>query len=55
MPEDIPRSPTEPSADIRQAASTMWQIFVALTSEGFSEEQSLTIISNMLLGNQGRP
>lgn len=53
MPENIPKGPTEPSADIRQAASTMWQIFVALTSEGFSEEQALMIISNMMRGNQG--
>lgn len=36
--------PTEPSADMRQTASLLWQMYVALTLEGFSEQQALTII-----------
>lgn len=39
---------TEPSADLRQAASAMWQMFVALTREGFTEQQALIIIGQML-------
>ena len=45
--------PTEPSADLRQLAATLWQTFVALTSEGFSEAQALTIIGKMLAASQG--
>lgn len=40
--------PTEPSSDLRQAASAMWQMFIALTSEGFSEKQALIIIGQIL-------
>ncbi len=45
--------PTEPSADIRQAASVLWQMFVALTSEGFSEHQALQVIAHVLQSQQG--
>lgn len=45
--------PTEPSADLREAASFMWQTFVALTSEGFTEAQALVIIGHMLRGAGG--
>lgn len=41
-------NPTEPAADLRQLASTVWQTFVALQAEGFSEKQALTIIGQML-------
>lgn len=44
-------SATEPSADIRQLASVMWQTFVALQSQGFSEQQSLMIIGQILAAN----
>lgn len=40
--------PTEPTSDMRQTASTLWQIYVALTSEGFTEKQALAIIGHML-------
>jgi hypothetical protein len=43
--------PTEPRADLRRAASELWQMFVALTSEGFSEAQALQIIAFVLQGN----
>jgi hypothetical protein len=41
---------TEPNADLRQAAATMWQMYTALTDEGFSERQALEIMSNVLRG-----
>lgn len=46
--------PCEPSADIRQAASAMWQIYVALTGEGFTERQALIIIGQMLAAGTNR-
>jgi hypothetical protein len=49
--EEPKKTPTEPSADIRQAASAMWQMYVALTGEGFSESQALTIVGYALRGN----
>lgn len=42
--------PCEPSADLRQAASAMRQMFVALVNEGFSEDQALQIIGHVLRG-----
>ncbi len=42
---------TEPSADIRVFASAMWQMYVALTLEGFSEQQALVVIGQMLVAN----
>lgn len=44
-------SPTEPSADLRMLASTLRQTFVALTAEGFSEQQALVIIGQILAAN----
>jgi hypothetical protein len=45
--------PTEPSADLRQAASALWQMFVALRSEGFNEQQALVVIGQVLAANSG--
>lgn len=44
--------PTEPASDLRQLASALWQTFVALTQEGFSEQQALIIIGQMLAASQ---
>ncbi len=44
---------TEPAADIRMFASAMWQTYVALTLEGFSEQQALTVVGQILLANMG--
>lgn len=40
--------PTEPSADIREAASALWQLYTALIHEGFSEEQAMTIVCTQM-------
>jgi hypothetical protein len=45
--------PTEPSAQLRALASTLWQMYVALTSEGFTEQQALVVIGQAL--NASRP
>lgn len=46
--------PTEPSADLRTMASALWQMFVALTAEGFSEQQALAIIGQVIAANTGK-
>jgi hypothetical protein len=40
--------PREPSSDLRQLASTLHQTFIALTNEGFTEQQALVIIGQIL-------
>ena len=42
---------TEPSADLRFMASQLWQMFVALQKEGFSEGQALKIIGEIISGS----
>lgn len=44
--------PKEPSADFRQAAAAVRQVFIALMNEGFSEQQALKIIGYMLAGQR---
>lgn len=38
----------EPSADLRSLASTIRQMYVALLDEGFTEQQALIIVGQML-------
>lgn len=45
--------PIEPSADARALAHTFREMFIALTSEGFSERQALYIIAEMLKSQGG--
>lgn len=40
--------PTEASGDMRTAAAGMYQIFVALTTSGFTERQALMIIAEVV-------
>lgn len=40
----------EPTAEIRTAARSMRELFVALVREGFSETQALQIIGSVLMG-----
>lgn len=42
----------EPSADIRQAASAIFQIFNALLLEGFTERQALVVVGQILASGQ---
>lgn len=42
--------PTEPASDLRQLASFLYQTFVALTLEGFTEQQAFRIIAE-IIGN----
>ena len=45
--------PVEPNADAREFAKACYQIFVALTLEGFTEQQALIVIGQMIAANQG--
>jgi len=45
--------PTEPSADIRTAASGLRQLYIALTQEGFDDRQALVIIGQILAAQYG--
>lgn len=45
---------TEPDAGMRRAAAGCWQMFVALTGEGFTDSQALAIIGHMLSGAKGQ-
>lgn len=40
--------PMEPSADIRQLAGALRQMFIALTDVGFEDRQALVIIGQVL-------
>jgi hypothetical protein len=40
--------PTEPSADLRQFASLLWQMYTALKAEGFSERQAFGILGQAI-------
>jgi hypothetical protein len=46
-------SPTEPAAELRQLAGFLWQTYVAMTAEGFNEQQALVIIGQILAANMG--
>ena len=35
---------------MRMMANSLWQMYVALTKEGFSEKQALTIIGEIIAG-----
>lgn len=45
--------PTEPASDIRQAASAIRQTYIALTQEGFSAQEALVIVGQILAANVG--
>lgn len=40
--------PIEPPADMRAAAKSLRGLFISLTNEGFSEQQALVIIGQIL-------
>lgn len=41
--------PIEPSADARQAAYQMRQMYLALINEGFPDDQALALVAQMIL------
>jgi hypothetical protein len=45
--------PIEPSADARAYAKACHEMFVALTMEGFSTQEALTIIGQMIVAYGG--
>lgn len=45
--------PVEPSADLRTMAQFLRQTFIALTLEGFTEQQALTIIGQIVFSQLG--
>ncbi len=45
----------EPRAELRQAASEMYQLYNALMMEGFNEDQAMRIISEVLRGGMSQP
>ncbi len=45
MPTNGPR---EPSADMRYAAKALREMHIALVNEGFTEEQALAIVGQIL-------
>jgi hypothetical protein len=47
------RYPVEPSADLRQAAHQLREMFIALIQEGFDERQALAIIGHVLAAGRG--
>lgn len=44
----------EPSAELRQMASMLRQTHVALVKEGFTEDQAMKIISQIIIANMGK-
>lgn len=50
----LTKSPTEePSADSRQFARAMRDLFVALQAEGFSERQAILLLGQAIAAAQG--
>jgi hypothetical protein len=45
--------PIEPAADLRGAANQLRQMYLALRQEDFTEQQTLTIIGQILASNSG--
>ena len=43
--------PIEPSADAREFAKACFQIFTALCLEGFTEQQALIVVGQMIAAN----
>lgn len=47
------QGPVEPAADLRELARTLRQMYAALIAEGFSEDQALKVIGQILAANRG--
>lgn len=44
----------EPSSDLRQAASQLFELFVALIDQGFTEQQALIVVGQVISANSGK-
>jgi hypothetical protein len=44
----------EPAAELRQAAHTIRETYIALTNEGFTETQALHIVGQLLVAALGK-
>ena len=55
MPEQGMGEPAkrEPNAEMRKLAASLMQMYLALTQEGFTEQQSLAIIGQAIAAAQG--
>ena len=42
----------EPSADIRAAANAVRQLYIALTQEGFTTQEALVIVGQVIYAQQ---
>lgn len=49
----MPNAPFEPAAEMRAFAATLRQMFEALRQEGFTEQQALTIVGQVIASNNG--
>lgn len=45
--------PVEPSADLRDLAHALFETYTALVNQGFTEQQALTIVGQMLTAGAG--
>lgn len=45
--------PVEPAAELRQLASILRQTYLALVQEGFTEQQALIVVGQILSANGG--
>lgn len=50
--ETDPRA-VEPRAEIREGARAIREVYAALRAEGFTEQQALVIVGQMLAGSAG--
>lgn len=48
-------TPKEPAADLRLFASILRQTYMALLAEGFTQQEALTIIGQLLAANRPQP
>jgi hypothetical protein len=48
-----PRPKIEPSAELRQAASTAYEMYVAMTDAGFTNAQAWEAVLKLILANVG--
>jgi hypothetical protein len=53
LPHGVNQPKREPSADLRQAAPGLFELYVALTDQGFTERQALVALGQVIAANGG--